>query len=118
MRFALALVLGAFGLSAAHADTAMPDRRLIVTRDMDFYGSDLQALFDTTLGACEKLCLENADCAAFTFNRNAGACFPKSAISDRVPYEGAVSGQVVVNDPLVVEQASLRVMTLSFLDPA
>jgi uncharacterized protein YfaS (alpha-2-macroglobulin family) len=115
VRFVLALVLGALGLSVAHAETAMPDRRLIVTRDMDFYGSDLQALFDTSLSACEKLCLDNPQCAAFTFNRNAGACFPKSAISDRVPYEGAISAQVIGNDPFIIERAGLRAGDLGFL---
>ena len=38
----------------AHADGALPDRRLVVTKDVDFYGSDLQALFDTTLGCLSK----------------------------------------------------------------
>lgn len=115
LRFTLALVLGAFGLSSVQAEPAMPDRRLIVTRDVDFYGSDLQALFDTDLGSCQKLCLDNADCAAFTYNRNSSACFPKSAITDRVPYEGAVSAQVVGNDPLLVERAGLRADDLGFL---
>lgn len=117
LRFTLALVLGVVGLSEAHAETAMPDRRLVVTRDVDFYGSDLQALFDTNLSSCQKLCLDNADCAAFTYNRNSNACFPKSAISDRVPYEGAVSAQVFANDAFLVERASLRAGDLAFLEP-
>ena len=35
----------------ASADSAVPERRLILSRDVDFYGSDLQALFDTNYGA-------------------------------------------------------------------
>ena len=115
VRFALALVLGIFGISAGQAETVMPDRRVIVTRDVDFYGSDLQALFDTDLASCRALCLGNAECTAFTYNRKSKACFPKAAISDRVPYEGAISGQVIVNDPFAVERAQLRARDLEFL---
>lgn len=81
----------------ASADSAVPERRLILSRDVDFYGSDLQALFDTNYGACERLCLNDPSCKAFTYNEKSNACFPKSNISDRQPYEGAWSGEFDTN---------------------
>jgi len=93
----------------------VPDRRLIVTRDVDFYGSDLQALFDTTLEACQAVCLNDARCGAFTFNTRSNACFPKSDVSDRQPYEGAISGQVALASETSLAQASARAADLRFL---
>ena len=65
----------------AHAQAA-PDRVLPQVRyqsfaDTDYYGSDLQALFDTDLRSCVRACSANRDCAGFSFNSKANACFPK-----------------------------------------
>ena len=68
---ALGLVLTAGGPAAA--DSAIPERRLVITRDVDYYGADLQAVFDTTIDACQKICLDNAECQAFTFNARSNA---------------------------------------------
>ncbi len=91
--FVAAILTVCSGLAHAE-DTFVPDRRIVVSRDVDFYGSDLQNLFDTTYDACIGACLANQDCVAFTFNQKSNACFPKSAISDRQPYEGALSAEV------------------------
>ena len=99
----------------AHADGALPDRRLVVTKDVDFYGSDLQALFDTTLGACQKTCLANQDCAAFTFNTRSNSCFPKSSVSDRQDYEGAVSATVINTSAGAMALGAARATDLFFM---
>ena len=39
---------------ASAADNPVPDRHQVVTRDIDFYGSDLEPLFDTTFEACQR----------------------------------------------------------------
>ncbi|MBV2359243.1 alpha-2-macroglobulin family protein [Thalassococcus sp. CAU 1522] len=111
-----ALLTGLLLAPLAQAQDLVPERRLVVTQDVDFYGSDLQALFDTTLEACRKLCLDNRDCAAFTFNTRSNACFPKSQISDRQPYEGAISAQVVTADPAILGIATARKADLDFLE--
>ncbi|SNR37655.1 alpha-2-macroglobulin family protein [Puniceibacterium sediminis] len=103
------------GLAPALAQNPVPERRLIVTRDVDFYGADLQTLFDTTLDACQRVCLNDPACQAFTFNTRSRACFPKSAISDRSPYDGAVSAQVVATPAAVLSQAASRAQDLGFL---
>ncbi|MCT4555215.1 MAG: alpha-2-macroglobulin family protein [Pelagimonas sp.] len=114
-RLAFAALLIALGFPAT-AEPPVPERRAIVSRDMDFYGADLQTIFDTTLEACERQCLNDSACRAYTFNSQANVCFPKSGIAERTPFEGAISGQVVevATSP---EQAEARAHDLAFLKP-
>ncbi|MGR3379143.1 alpha-2-macroglobulin family protein [Salipiger abyssi] len=114
-RFLMALLAGLCTAGASLAQDAMPERRLVVSRDMDFYGSDLQALYDSSLEACQNLCLDDPDCGAFTYNTAARACFPKSGITERRPFDGAVSAQVVAADSETVAQAQARRADLAFL---
>ena len=114
-RFALGLVVGLVGLSSANAQEIVPDKRFVVTRDIDYVGTDLQSLFDTTLDACQSACLNATDCIAFTFNSRSNACFPKSAVTDRADFDGAVSGRVVDAAPEALEMAATRRDDLSFL---
>ncbi|WP_457647190.1 alpha-2-macroglobulin family protein [Profundibacter sp.] len=99
------------------ANDLIPDRRLAITRDVDFYGSDLQSLFDTTLPACERACLADDRCQAFTFNARSNSCFPKSDVSEIQPYEGAISARVLLTDSKVLAAASERAAELNFLRP-
>ncbi|MGP6089132.1 alpha-2-macroglobulin family protein [Antarctobacter jejuensis] len=114
-RFAMGLVLALVGVSAAQAQDAIPDRRFVVTRDIDYVGTDLQNLFDTTLDACQRVCLTTPDCMAFTFNSRSNACFPKSAVSDRADYEGATSGRVIDVEAEALALANTRRDDLDFL---
>ena len=65
------------------ADLSLPERRLVFSRDMDFYGADLSPLFDVSREACEEACLADPDCKAMTYNVSARACFPKSGVDRR-----------------------------------
>jgi len=104
------------GLTAqAGAQSHVPDRRAIITANIDFYGSDLTALFDITYDACQRACLTNSECQAFTYNSKSNACFPKSAVTDEQPFEGAYSGRIVATDLAVMAQASNRADDLEFL---
>ncbi|MGH1330294.1 MAG: alpha-2-macroglobulin family protein [Paracoccaceae bacterium] len=105
----LVMVLPAF------AEGPIPERRIAISRNVDFYGADLANIFDVTLEACQIACLSNARCEAFTYNSRSQACFPKSSISERVEYEGAISAQVLASDPKVLAQADARAGELSFL---
>ena len=62
--------------------------------DVDLYGGDLrdEPLMDIPLDACIAACKRDNQCAAFTYNKRADACFLKSRDVERKPYEGAVSG--------------------------
>lgn len=102
-------------ISAASAQGAAPDFRFIVTQDVDFYGSDLDALFDTDLPSCVRVCSTQTACTGFTFNTRSNACFPKSAVSDRTPYVGAVSAEKRPTLGAVYLQAEMLARSLDFL---
>ncbi len=110
---ASALVLAASFASAQ--DNLIPDRRIVVSRDVDFYGSDLQNIFDTTYDDCIQTCLANDSCVAFTFNQNANACFPKSAISEKAAYDGALSAEIYSSSAAMRTLAEVRAEELGFL---
>lgn len=114
-RIVLAAVAAVVGLSSAHAQEVMPDRRFVVTRNIDYVGNDLQSLFDTTLDACQRACLDATGCIAFTFNTRTNACFPKSEVTDRAAFEGAISGRVVAAPPEALDLAEARRADLDFL---
>ena len=97
------------------AQSDVPDRRIVVTPNVDFYGSDLQNIFDTTFSSCRSTCLNNPACQAFTFNSKSNACFPKSNVSESVDYDGATSARVLATDPRVLAQAPARRADLGFL---
>jgi uncharacterized protein YfaS (alpha-2-macroglobulin family) len=122
MRGLLSIALVLFPVLGAAQDTAeqrlqelVPERRIAITRNIDFYGSDLANIFDTTLEACQRACLADRNCRAFTFNERSNACFPKSNVSERVEFEGAVSGQVFDTEVRVLAQALSRADELDFL---
>lgn len=109
--FALSLAAPLLGQSAA----SIPEQRLVYSKDIDFFGADLTNLFDTTLDACERACLSNAQCTAFTFNERSNACFPKSGVSEKQPYEGALSAEVYRASAGVLSTAPARLRELGFL---
>ncbi|QBF29823.1 alpha-2-macroglobulin family protein [Thalassococcus sp. S3] len=104
-----------FLVPALAAQNALPEGRYLVTRDVDFYGADLEALFDTDLSACIRACSANSACQAFTFNARSNACFPKSTVSDRTPYEGAVSAEKIATGPDLITAAPALAANLDFL---
>lgn len=115
-RFFAAAVLGLSLVTPALAqNTLIPEQRLIYSKDVDFFGSDLTNLFNTTLEACETACLSNAQCTAFTFNQRSNACFPKSGVSEKQTYEGALSAEVYRAAAAVLQTAESRVKDLGFL---
>ncbi len=109
----LASALVALPLQAQQ--TPIPERRLIVERDMDYYGADLRAMFDTSYEACQTACLNDPSCRAFTFNGRSNSCFPKSGLTRREPYEGARSAMVVDTPRDVIERSLVRAGELVFL---
>lgn len=98
----------------AHAQ-AVPDHRFLYSRDVDFYGADLGKLFDTSQAACERACAAQSACVAFTYNIRSKACFPKSELTERQPYEGAMSAVKTATPEAVKALAMARAADLSFL---
>ncbi len=101
--------------SHAWAQSGVPEHRYLFSRDVDFYGADLTNLFDTTQSACERACSAQDACVAFTFNTRNNACFPKSGLTDRQPYEGALSARKVATNARVLNSAAARLAELGFL---
>ena len=118
-RFVLAALFtlgcGLFPAMSTRAQDAVPEFRYVVTRNMDFYGADLDALFDTDLQSCIRACSATSQCSAFTYNSRSRACFPKRAVSERKPYEGAISALRVATDPTTRDAARSRSAALGFL---
>ncbi|HRO16181.1 MAG TPA: hypothetical protein PLL33_14310, partial [Paracoccus sp. (in: a-proteobacteria)] len=50
------------GPVAVHAETALPDRRVVLQDGFDLPGNDRAALFDTTRQACLQACIADAGC--------------------------------------------------------
>ncbi|RHZ97011.1 alpha-2-macroglobulin family protein [Cereibacter sphaeroides] len=109
------LMLGLMLPLTAVAQDWLPDRRVVLSADTDLPGSDMATLLDTTLDGCERACLSRTGCTAFTFNGRNGSCFPKSTSGDAAPYQGAISGVVVPEDPTRQETARARASDLAFL---
>ncbi len=106
---------GFFVQNATAQESYVPERRIVVSQNVDFYGSDLQNLFDTTYDSCENACLSNSECAAFTFNTRSNACFPKSEITEQQPYDGATSAEVYSIKLDILESADRRAIDIQFV---
>ena len=111
----LAVLVAQAASVAAQDQSYVPERRLVVTENTDFTGSDLQSIFDTTLDACEVACLADSRCMAFTFNARANSCFLKSGVSDQVAFYGAYSGWVRTADDGAADRAGRRAAEVGFL---
>ena len=114
-RAVVGLIMAFLPIQALAQDAAVPEFRYSVTRDVDFFGSDLDPLFDTSLDACIRACSAQTACTAFTFNTRSNACFPKSGVTDRQAYAGAVSAAKLPTAPAVLAGAEARAATLDFL---
>jgi alpha-2-macroglobulin len=99
------------------AQDLVAEKRFVMSRDADLPGGDIASLFDTVLEACQKACLSNTACTAFTFNTRNGSCFLKSGPGAPVAYAGAFSGFVVAAAPEAAALAQTRAGELGFLRP-
>ncbi len=116
--FSVLLVLLAPAAEAQQAPGPVPGRHIAVARDTDFPGGDIRSIFDSSFEACERACLGDATCVAFTFNTRSGSCFPKSSVAGRLPYRGALSAIVLPSDPAMLARVPQRVEKLGFLGAA
>ena len=113
-------ILSALALFAATAlavaqDSDAPQRRAVVVENMDFYGGDLEPRFNTTFEACERACIADENCTAFTYNTISSACFPKAKFEEMRAFEGAVSARIVELSPVNRSRIEARAADLTFL---
>jgi uncharacterized protein YfaS (alpha-2-macroglobulin family) len=118
---AFGLVFALAGLSAPQAQgqsNPVPDRRFVLSHDVDLPGGDLRQIFETTLEACGTACLADPRCAAFTYNSRANACFPKARAGAPEAFDGALSGRVVAKSEAEMALGAERAAELrGFLAP-
>jgi alpha-2-macroglobulin len=113
----------AAGLSIGWAATigapGAPERRVLLTPGLDYFGGDYQTLKDVDLDACRDSCLDDSRCMAFTFNSKASWCFLKSSSSDARSFPDAVSGRVQIGEATLppADLAATRSSELRFLPP-
>jgi hypothetical protein len=104
--------------SAAQADSVIPPQRYQGFMDTDYYGSDLQALFDTDLASCQAACSAQDSCAGFSYNTRSNACFPKQDMQTASQFVGAISALKQVQPAAVLAQGEARAKRLSALRTA
>ncbi len=116
MRFFLSFLYFAFSFnSLVLAGEFVPDRRVLLWRDTDFFGRDIQTLLDTSLGTCESMCVNDSSCQAYTFNSNKNSCFLKNGVGEKSEFLGAWSAEVIAANPSYLVYASSRQKDLDFL---
>ncbi|MEM7634444.1 MAG: MG2 domain-containing protein, partial [Pseudomonadota bacterium] len=71
------------------------ERKIVTSRDLDYFGFDLKTQADVSLDQCSALCLEEDQCRAFTYTSKQRWCFLKSDHGVAKPFVGAVAGRVV-----------------------
>ncbi|MEE9453365.1 MAG: alpha-2-macroglobulin family protein [Paracoccaceae bacterium] len=96
-------------------ESPIPARRSIMSQDMDFYGGDIRAIFDTELRTCESACIADNSCVAFTFNQNKGACFLKDSLDSMQAFNGALSAEIVNTPRRVLQNGAVQAARLGFL---
>ena len=117
LRHAVAAVLllpGLLGAALAQSGP-LPERRVVTTTGQDFYGSDIGSIFETSFQSCREACLGNPACKALTYNTRAEACFLKSGVERREPFEGAVSAEMIDTTTAAHALAAIRRGEISFV---
>ncbi|MDP1578043.1 MAG: PAN domain-containing protein, partial [Cypionkella sp.] len=99
----------------AAAQDLIPAKRLVLSENTDMPGGDIASIFDTTLEACQRACLTNKLCKAFTFNTSNGSCFPKSKVGETAAFDGAYSGTVLEAEKGAEDRAKARRSDLNFV---
>jgi uncharacterized protein YfaS (alpha-2-macroglobulin family) len=99
----------------AAAQDLIPAKRLVLSENTDMPGGDIASIFDTTLEACQRACLTNKLCKAFTFNTRNGSCFPKSKVGEAAAFDGAYSGTVLEAEKGAEDRAKARRIDLNFV---
>ncbi|MGL5008814.1 MAG: PAN domain-containing protein, partial [Paracoccaceae bacterium] len=93
----------------------IPERRFVMSQDIDLPGGDIAQMFDTTLEACQTACKVNQSCEAFTYNTRNGSCFSKAGPGTGEFFAGAVSGLVYGANAGAETNAERRSGELTFL---
>jgi uncharacterized protein YfaS (alpha-2-macroglobulin family) len=109
------LSLAAGGVFAQSDNTPIPERRIELSENTDFFGSDLRNVFDVTFEDCVAVCLADQACKALTYNQKSNACFPKSAVGAQTVFDRAISVEVFETTKTAMNLAQQNAGKLGFL---
>ncbi|MFV1440322.1 MULTISPECIES: alpha-2-macroglobulin family protein [unclassified Phaeobacter] len=70
------------------------------------------------MGSCARACSAQTDCVGFAFNSRSNACFPKSAMDQPSPYDGAFSAHKLLAGEAEKQAAKQRAAALQGLEVA
>src|SRR3569623_3290562 len=73
------------------------DRSVTLQKDTDLPGFDYQVDKGSTLENCQKACIGDDLCRAFTFNTKTKWCFMKGGLGELAAFKGATSGTIVTS---------------------
>ncbi|WP_275785954.1 alpha-2-macroglobulin family protein [Pararhizobium gei] len=114
------LIVAAIAFSSSiHAEET--GRRVVTTENSDYFGFDLRTEQDVTLAECEKVCIGDASCRAFTYNPKVKWCFLKSDYNKINSFNGAIAGKIVqtnMSQPDIGAPPVLPFLTQQQLDDA
>ncbi len=111
-------VFSSFFTTMAQAEPVIPPLRYQAFMDADYYGSDLQALFDTDLTSCQAACSAQSNCAGFSYNSRSNACFPKQSMQTASQFIGAISALKQIQPAALLAQGVARAERLGTLRKA
>ncbi|ABF65505.1 alpha-2-macroglobulin-like protein [Ruegeria sp. TM1040] len=110
--FLFSNVLGSVAIAQTSESKPLPAHRFVTQPDTDHFGADLQALFDTSLEACQRACATQGACVGFVYNLKSNACFPKSELSAPSTFVGALTVRKVPVDSDLAARAADRASRL------
>jgi uncharacterized protein YfaS (alpha-2-macroglobulin family) len=107
------LITAGLLLPALPVQAAETSRTIVTVKDADYFGFDLRTVQNVTLDQCQAVCIDDAQCKAFTYNTKAQWCFLKSDFKTLNPFPGAVAGKVVevASEPDIGAAPSLSFVT-------
>ena len=103
--------LSAFAIGTVSAIAAGPSVNIL--KDTDLPGFDYQINKGTTLDQCQKACVGDDLCRAFTYNTKTKWCFLKSDVATPAAFSGATSGTLTLS-PTPAELEKQRTGELPF----
>ncbi|MGG2475650.1 PAN/Apple domain-containing protein, partial [Rhizobium sp. BR5] len=77
------------------ATAAEPSRKVVTTKNGDYFGFDLRTEQNVSLEQCGEICVGDTACKAFTYNPKVKWCFLKSDFNQLNAFPGAVAGKIV-----------------------
>jgi uncharacterized protein YfaS (alpha-2-macroglobulin family) len=110
--FGLSLLVAAL-VSGPPAEAQQTQRQIETVEESDYLGFDLRTVKNVPLAECEKACIDDRSCRAFTFNVKARWCFLKSDYNTLNGFPGAVAGKIVTpgSDPDIGAPKALTMIT-------